>query len=216
MLLGRPWRRWLRFTSNVRRKFRSCSSAHRLHMGNYSFLTGLSGGNGSPSVEEVLYLLENSSTIFVSAWQRVPPDLPRASRVSGEAMTCLDHVVNELLRARDTKKSNGTYTGSPLKAQLDLPQGLMFSPATRNLQSALITAGPGNGALPGAGAPITLEKLLNKIKHRHHNSANFRIDGTGRHIFLINVDKPNQSPDSIVEFDVIQFCAHCRAAAPHL
>lgn len=178
-----------------------------------SFLTGSS--ECSPqSIEEALFQFENCSTIFLSAWQRIPSDFQRAGRVSIEAMTYLDHIVNEILRARDTLKGHGSYETSSLKSQLDIHRGLMFSPVSRTQQQALIDAGPGQGALPGAGTPITLEKLLNKVKHRHHASSNFRIDDGGAHIFLINVDKPNQTPDSIVEIDVLEFCEHCREIAP--
>lgn len=58
-----------------------------------------------------------------------------------------------------------------------------------------------------------MEKLLNKIKHRRTNSANFRVGTSGEHIFLIGVDKPNRTPDSIVEFVVSDFCEHCNDIA---
>lgn len=181
-------------------------------MGNTSFLTGIPN-SGPQSVEEALFQLENSSMVFLASWQRLPQDLQRAGRVSIEAMTHLDHIVNEILRARDTLKAAGTYLSSALKGQLDVDRATMVSPVTRVDQQGLIVAGPGNGALPRAGVPIPLEKLLNKIKHRHHAFSNFRIDNNNRHIFMLNVDKPNQQPDSIVEFDVVDFCDHCRAVA---
>lgn len=187
----------------------------RSAMGNTSFLTGGSS-NGPGSFEEAVFQLENTSTIFLAAWQRVPPDHHRAGRVSIEAMTYLDHIVNEILRARDALKAQGTYATSPLKVELDVPLGLAVRPVSRAQQQALGARGPGNGALPATGAPITFEKLLNKIKHRQHGSGNFRVDPINRHIFLISVDKPNQSPDSIVEFDVATFCSHCNVVAPLL
>lgn len=141
-------------------------------MGHTSFLTGNSGG-APQSLDEALFQLENSSTVFLASWLRVPQDLGRAGRVSIEAMRYLDHMVNEILRARDTLKGAGTYASSLLKAQLDANQGVMVSPVTRMNQSSLISAGPGNGMLPAAGTPISLEKLLNKIKHRHHASSDF-------------------------------------------
>jgi hypothetical protein len=91
----------------------------------------------------------------------------------------------------------------------------MTSPVTSAQQHAMVSAGPGQGQIPGQPVSITLEKLLNKIKHRHHQSANFRIDN-GRHVFVINVDKPNKTPDSIVEFDVLEFCLHCKDVAQYL
>jgi len=91
----------------------------------------------------------------------------------------------------------------------------MFSPVTDIQQKAMIAAGPGQGQLPGSGTQITLERLLNKVKHRHHQSANFRIQA-GRHIFVINVDTLKRTPDSIAEFDVGDFCTYCGQVAEHL
>jgi hypothetical protein len=183
-------------------------------MGHISYLTG-APSSGPQSIEESLYELENTSFLFRAAWQSVPQDYIRASRVSAKAMEHLDHVVNEILRARDTRMSRGTYSGSPLEAELSITRGQMCSPVTVAQQQAMIAAGPGHGKVPGGAVQITLERLLNKVKHRHHQSANFRIQAD-RHIFVINVDKSNRTPDSIVEFDVNDFCAHCGQAAKHL
>ena len=183
-------------------------------MGNISFLTGGSGTEPQ-SIKESLYQLQNSSVLFKDAWLKTPSDLVRAARVSSKAMEHLDHVVNEIMRARDTKMAQGTYSGSSLEAQLNINRGLIIGSVTLPQQQNMINNGPGNGVLPSVGSPITLEKLLNKIKHRHHQSANFRIEND-KHIFVINVDKPNKKPDSIVEFDVLEFCEHCNNVTPHL
>ena len=177
-------------------------------MGNISFLTG---GNGGPpqSVEESIYQLENASVIFVTAWQREPKDFTRASRASEEAMMHLDHIVNEILRVRDHRKSEGTYANSTLKSLLDINRALWVSPVTRTQQKALVQLGPGNGQLPSAGSPLAMERLLNKIKHRRPGDANFRISALNEHVFLVAADTPKQRPDSIVEFIVGQFCNHC-------
>ena len=68
-------------------------------MGNISFLTG-ENASSSQSIEESIYQLENASLIFMVAWQSEPKDFTRASRASDEAMMHLDHIVNEILRAR--------------------------------------------------------------------------------------------------------------------
>jgi hypothetical protein len=183
-------------------------------MGHFTYLTGTSS-SGPQSIDKALYELENTSVLFREAWQRVPPDFDRAARVSANAMEHLDHIVNEILRARDTRMAKGGYSGSQLETELNIMRGFMTSPVTVPQQQSMVAAGPGQGQLPGQPSPITLEKLLNKIKHRHHQSTNFRIQ-SGRHIFVINVDKPNKKPDSISEFDVIDFCGHCASAAKYL
>lgn len=183
-------------------------------MGDVSFLTGDSS-NKPESVSEALYELENASILFKTAWLKTPPDFERAAKVSNKAMGYLDHVVNEILRARDTKLANKSYNGSGLKNQLNTNRGLIVRHVDELQQKAMINSGPGAGRLPFVGTPIKLEELLNKIKHRHHREANFRIEND-RHIFVINVDKSNKKPDSIVEFDVLDLCEHGNRITPHL
>jgi hypothetical protein len=184
-------------------------------MGNISFLTG--GAGGSPqSLEESIYQLENTSLIFTTAWQKTPKDFQRASRASQEAMVHLDHIVNEILRARDHLKATSAYAGSALEAELNIVRAISFSPVTRVQQLSLPQLGPGNGCLPSPGVPLSMEKLLNKIKHRRYDAANFRIGASGEHIFLIAVDTPKQQPDSIVKFVVGEFCNHCSAISQHV
>jgi hypothetical protein len=181
-------------------------------MGNATFLNG--GGTGlPPSMAECIYQLENTSVVFLSAWKRTPKDFQRAARASQEAMQYLDHVVNQIMRARDQMQSDGCYTGSALEAQLNIPRALSASPVTRVQQDDLSALGPGNGVLPFLGSALSLEKLLNKIKHRRLTSANFRIGASGEHVFIVGVDKPNRDPDSIVEFVVGDFCKHCSDVA---
>ncbi|WP_370598905.1 hypothetical protein NMD15_07075 [Plesiomonas shigelloides] len=82
-------------------------------MGNISFLTG--GGTSSrQSIDESIYQLENTSVVFLSAWQQTPQDFKRAARASLEAMKHLDHIVNEIMRNRDQLQADGNYAGSPL------------------------------------------------------------------------------------------------------
>jgi hypothetical protein len=177
-------------------------------MGNISFLTG-SDSNSPQSIDESIYQLENTSLIFLNAWQRTPKDHPRAARASQEAMLHLDHIVNEIMRTRDQMQADENYSGSHLETKLNIETAISASPVSREEQNSLPKQGPGNGVLPSSGNPITMEKLLNKIKHRRVDSANFRIGPSGEHIFLIGVDKPSRRPDSIVEFVVGDFCKHC-------
>ncbi len=181
-------------------------------MGNISFLTGTSA-TAPQSVDEAIYQLESSSVLFLASWNRTPQDLTRAARASREAMVHLDHIVNEIMRARDHLKSNSSYAGSNLKNLLDTNKAKAAMPVTRAEQANIAILGPGNGVLPTAGSPLTMEKLLNKIKHRGHDYANFRVGSNGEHIFIITADKPNQQPDSIVEFVVSDFCEHCMNVA---
>jgi hypothetical protein len=179
-------------------------------MGNLPYLTG-TNSPGRQSIDESLYGLENTSVLFCNAWSR--GDLRRAARVSADAMEHLDRIVNEILRTWDTNMARGRYSATPLESQLNIVRGRMVSPVTSAQQQAMVAAGPRQ--LLGQPVPITLEKLLNKIKHHHHQSANFRIDNS-RHVVVINVDKPNKTSDSIAEFDVLERFGHCRNVAQYL
>lgn len=103
--------------------------------------------------------------------ERTPPDMHSAKRVSDNAMTCLDHIANQILGARDDRKVENTYASSPLEAQLNVFCGIMATPETRAERHALISVGRGPGVLPTVRAlqtaavatAIKLEKLLNKI-----------------------------------------------------
>ncbi|EKN3986140.1 hypothetical protein ACS90Y_003824 [Yersinia enterocolitica] len=177
-------------------------------MGSISFLTDRRLEN-PPSIKESIYRLKSSSFLFQNAWVQSPQDLECAERESVEAMLHLDHIVNEIMRFRDQLQSDNNYTGSSLETHLNITSALSVSPVTRLEQTSLSGLLPGNGVLPREGVSITMEKLLNKIKHRRTDSSNFRIESFGEHIFLIGVDKPNHQPDSIVEFDVNVFCKYC-------
>ena len=177
-------------------------------MGDISFLTG-GNGNSSQSFNDAIYQLENTSILFLNAWLSSPQDFQRAGRASLEAMLCLDHIVSEIMRRRDELKGDNNYSGPPLENQLNIMRATSASPVTRIQQDSLAAQGAGNGQLPHPGTPLTMERLLNKIKHRRPGSTNFRVGSAGEHIFIVGADDQRQRPDSIVEFIVGEFCQHC-------
>ncbi len=184
-------------------------------MGDLSFL--VNGNPSSPSsLADSIRMLKQCSIIFRDAWTDNPQDMLTASEVSNKAMKCLDHIINEIMRNRDQLRSAGTYATSTLKTYLDGIAGLSVSPVTRNNQDDLPRLGAGNGNLNFIGATpttISMEQLLNKIKHRRTNSLNFRLDFPDIHALVVGVDKMNGSPDCIVEFHVRHFCANCTSIA---
>ena len=85
-------------------------------------------------------------------------------------------------------------------------------------QKAMVASGPGAGVIAphlGTCTSLTLDRLLNKIKHRNPRLMNFRIEH-GRHIFLICPELTSGGAEGIYEFDILEFCAHCQAAAQAL
>jgi hypothetical protein len=184
-------------------------------MSHTEFLIGASGQRFG-NLSDAIYKLEDLSTIFMKRW--ASGDAMQASAVSEEAMRCFDFVVGELMRARDDRKTQNIYSGSQFEAEMNRSVALMVKPVTVEEQSAIYQVGPGNGALPRRPfqpVTITLEVTLNKLKHRNGVFMNFRIDNN-RHILLICPTGIGGRPESVVEFDVEDFCRRSRAAASAL
>jgi len=182
-------------------------------MGYMDFLTAGSR-TSPPSLGTSLELLEDASTLFVAAWTKTPQNMEQAHRSSQTGLTHLDHIANQILRARDGMRANSSYAGSPLEAQLLTPQAESVSPVTVGEQDNLVALGPGAGSLPRPGAQVTFERLLNKIKHRRPDAANFRIGSNSEHFLLLAVNTPQHQPESIVEFCVGDFCTQLKTIVP--
>ncbi|MDB5583736.1 MAG: hypothetical protein JWR80_8912 [Bradyrhizobium sp.] len=179
-------------------------------MGHTEFLAG-EPDHLFGSARDAVVMLEDLSTIFVRRWGL--RDIRRAGAVSEQAMQCFEFIVGELLRARDDRTAAGTYANSAFERALAAPAGHMVRPVTAAVQRAVCDAGPGNGALPrGQPETIRLEVTLNKLKHRGGRLINFRIEGD-RHILLVCPTRlGGGGADSVVEFDVADFCRLCHAA----
>lgn len=184
-------------------------------MGHTEFLVGSNAPKPS-DLPKSIDDLEDSSTIFISRWHQ--RDLNRAGEVSRRAMELLDFIANELLREKVERKGHGTYTQSAFEAEMDGLCGSGVTGVTLADQQSMVGAGPGLGALPGhlgAVVPLSLDRLLNKIKHRNRGLVNFRID-QNRHIFLICPEHTNGGAEGIYEFDVLNFCSKCKLAVSTL
>lgn len=179
-------------------------------MGLEEFLVGSSGQTFS-NIEEAIENLRDASSAFVS---RIGDgNMARAGRISLRAFECFDHIVGELLRIRDDRKAAQTYSGTPFEQKMQVVAASEVAPVSTADQAAVTSVGPGFGRLPEGRQPslISLEKTLNKIKHRNRTFLNFRIE-SGHHKFIVCPNRPN----SIVEFDVVEFCNLCRDASSTL
>lgn len=185
-------------------------------MGTQSFL--INGNPSSPSyLVDSIERLEQCSIAFMDALAHSPQDFQVAGQVSNAAVQHLDHIVNEIMRNRDQLKSARAYNSSPLKSLLERSAGLSVSPVTRSNQNDLrgrLAPGSGNlNFIRTTPSPISMVKLLNKIKHRRTDSINYRIESPGNHALLVGVDTPDGNPDCIAEFFISDFCAHCKSIA---
>lgn len=181
-------------------------------MGETQFLLG-GGVPTAGSIYEAIEDLQNRSTIFVVAMAQ--GDMVRAGRVSEGVMQRFDHIVGDLMRSRDDLRAQLSPANPAFMASLSAQFGTVVKTKNRAHHIAVNNLGPGNGRVPpaaGTAAPATLELVLNKVKHQNRMYGNFRIDA-GRHILVICADHPAGVPESVVEFDVEEFCQLCRKSA---
>jgi hypothetical protein len=185
-----------------------------LSINHLEMLVGVHGNEDSALVEAV-DALDDASTLFVAAWTQNKRE--QAQRASDRGISSLDHIVNRLLRERDNYRRNAIYSGSAFETAMRVHAGLMMPNATHLDHQAIATAAAGQGMMPSASPTVSIgfETLLNKIKHRNRDYANFRLSGIG-HRLIICPDKPGGSPESVVEFDVGNFCNIARAVIAHL
>jgi hypothetical protein len=162
--------------------------------------------NSIQSLNDAITQLKECSKDFLDTWKINPQ---RAKWISDHAMICLDHITLEILRERDSLKEKKTYDGSLFEKELNCYQGCIAAPVTQEQQKNIISIGYGNASLPFPNKPLKMGKLLNKIKHRKRNGANFRIGVNGEHFFIISLDEFLSEPKSIVEFSIGDFCDHC-------
>jgi hypothetical protein len=184
-------------------------------MGHTEFLIGQNGSTPS-NLPAAIANLEDASMIFISRWQQ--RDYGRAGEVSQSAMGLFDFIANELLRERVERMGLGTYLRSPFEAEMNILCANGVTGVSVGDQQSIVSAGPGNGHVPinaGTAVTLSLDRLLNKIKHRNPKLMNFRISSS-QHIFLICPEHTSGGPEGIYEFNVEEFCRQCRAAANEL
>jgi hypothetical protein len=178
-------------------------------MPNTEFL--IAAGQVPRSVPDAIDALYDRSVLFIAGW--TANDRSQYLRASSGVNQYFDHIVSALMRARDDIQSGHRPANAAYVAALGAPSGLMAKPVTLVDQQSVRNVGDGHATLP-PGIPqihASLAETLNKIKHQNESQANFRIDAN-RHIVVICADKPNKTPDCILELDVQDFCRSCRSA----
>lgn len=175
--------------------------------------TGKSPRNLRDSIRRVL----NASAGFRQSW--LNGERQEAFETSQEAFEHFDYIQNELLRQRDVHKSNAvTWHASPFCAALTTSVGRIINDVSDTHRSWFLTLVPGVGAMPigCTPTPLTLDKALNKLKHRDTVALNFSLPpGAGHTLYLFTNAGMGQSA-SLSEIDVSAFCAACQTAASHI
>ncbi|WP_157443725.1 hypothetical protein [Curvibacter lanceolatus] len=174
---------------------------------------GKSPRNLQDSIRRVL----NASAGFKQSW--LGGDQQDAYETSQEAFEHLDYIQNELLRQRDVlKRDHAAWPTSPFNATLANTVGKILNNVTTTDCAWFLGLPPGQGGMPTGTTPtpLTLEKALNKLKHRDTSALNFSLPASGSHILYLFTNGGMGQPDSISEIDIANFCSACKSAAQHV
>lgn len=174
-------------------------------------------GKSPKNLEDSIRRIQNSSLGFRESWlsgQHID-----AQKTSEEAFEHLDYVQNEFLRQRDVHKMNvATWSSSPFKLALDLPVGNLINDISVSDRNIFISQTIGSAYLPSGSItqPLTLEKALNKLKHRDTVKINFSLPSLGGHKLYILTNAGMGQLASLSEIDMHTFCSVCKAASAHV
>lgn len=180
------------------------------------FLVDLSG-KSPHNLKDSIRRVQNASAGFTQSWAN--GEFQEALETSQEAFEHFDYIQNELLRQRDVHKANAaTWPTSLFNAKLSNTVGQFHNNVTSTNRAWFLGLSQGAGAMPADATlvPLTLEKALNKLKHRDTIAINFSLSASGRHILYLFTNAGMGQPDSISELDVLNFCAACKSAAQHI
>lgn len=175
--------------------------------------TGKSPRNLKDSIRRVL----NASAGFRQSW--LNGEHLEAYETSQEAFEHFDYIQNELLRQRDVHKSNAaTWPTSPFCAALTTPVGQINNNVSAADRLWFLNLVQGAGAMPTGctPTPLTLDKALNKLKHRDTVAFNFSLPAGAGHTLYLFTNAGMRQSDSLSKIDVSAFCAACKTAASHI
>lgn len=180
------------------------------------FLVDLTG-NSPPNLKDSIRRVLNASAGFKNSW--VAGDQQEAYETSQEAFEHFDYIQNELLRQRDVLKRNqAAWPTSPFNAALANTVGNFLNNVTPTDRAWFLGLPQGQGTMPTGvtPTPLTLDKALNKLKHRDTVALNFSLPASGSHILYLFTNAGMGQPDSISEIEIASFCSACKSAAQHV
>lgn len=161
--------------------------------------------------------IQNSSAGFRESW--LSGDYDESQETSAEAFEHLDYLQNELLRQRDVHKVNlSVWPSSPFKMALDSHVGTILNGISINDSTWFSNLAVGSGQLPPSATtqPLTLEKALNKLKHRDTMKINFSLPSAGGHTLYVFTNAGMGQQASLSEIDIKAFCDKCKNASSHV
>lgn len=174
-------------------------------------------GKSPRNLKDSIRRIQNSSAGFTQSWLAGNRD--EALETSHEAFGHLDYIQNELLRQRDVHKSNtASWPTSPYRAALSSHVGRIAENVAPTDRTWFLALFEGAGALPAGSTPVplSLEKAMNKLKHRDTVAINFSIGSPAGHVLYLLTNGGMGQSDSISEINISDFCAACKSAASHV
>lgn len=174
-------------------------------------------GKAPRNLQNSIRLVQNASAGFRQSW--LAQEKPDAYETSQEAFEHLDYIQNELLRQRDALKENAdTWPISPFCSALSVPVGKIINNTTSTNYSWFLALPQDEGAMPigSISTPLTLEKALNKLKHRDTTVLKFSLPPDGGHFIYIYTKAGMGQPDSISEINISIFCTACKSASKYI
>lgn len=180
------------------------------------FLVDLNGKSPKNLLDSIRRI-RNASSGFRESW--LLNDYVDAEGTSQEAFEHFDYLQNELLRQRDSHKNRiVTWPTSPFKMALDAHVGSFANSLSVGDINWFQALHEGAGGFPPGSitTSLTLEKALNKLKHRDILGINFCLPPSGGHIIYVYASAGMGQPASLSEIDMRTFCNACRDAALHV
>ncbi|TOC20266.1 hypothetical protein CGJ90_21550 [Vibrio parahaemolyticus] len=174
-------------------------------------------GKSPKNLKDSIRRIQNSSLGFRESWLSGEHD--DALKTSEEAFEHLDYVQNEFLRQRDVHKMDAaTWSSSPFKTELGSHVGNLINGISVSDSNLFISQAIGSAHLPSGTTtqPLTLEKALNKLKHRDTVKINFSLPELGGHKLYILTNGGMGQPASLSEIDMNIFCSVCKAASEYV
>ncbi|MDA0281584.1 MAG: hypothetical protein O3C29_14300 [Proteobacteria bacterium] len=174
-------------------------------------------GKAPQNLKDSILKIRNASAEFCSNWTEGRHH--DAQIASDEAFKHFDYVQGELLRQRDFhKKNQATWPSSAFKIALNKQVGIFLDNISTNDISGFKNYAYGEACMPANSNSqlLSLERALNKLKHRDTISVNFAMSPSSGHTLYVLTFAGMGQPASLAEIKISNFCDICDIAASHV
>jgi hypothetical protein len=182
----------------------------------FEFLVDPSG-KAPRNLKDSIRRIRNASLGFRESW--LSGEYDEAHETSQEAFEHFDYLQNELLRQRDIHKTDQSlWPSSQFKLGLDSHVGSLLNNISETESAWFGQLANGAACMPENSVlePLSLEKALNKLKHRDTVAINFVLPSSGGHKLYVLTNAGMGQTASLSEIDVMTFCNSCKNATSYI